>query len=270
MSYDQTRRKSGTRRRARHGRHAIRHDERFIHDRRSCAKRSRSAAWTPKVCRTCSATKALDNDAKNPAPADAGDDADKPAADDAVDVGDAKPDSAAAMDDDAVSLGGDDKDDPYDAPEYASTEQQAEARLADSIAPDVRRMAPATAIAARAASAVPRVRRPRVSSSPIARTQRVPLPRTARSCSAPSAASAATASRPAPSASQTQRFPKGGCPICGDVSHRMFCVPRRKIDPDLVCPICKKKGHERRNCPDKPPRITPRRGASSAANATSA
>ena len=45
--------------------------------------------------------KALDNDAKNSAPADAGDDADKPAADDAVDVGDAKPDSAAAMDDDA-------------------------------------------------------------------------------------------------------------------------------------------------------------------------
>ena len=56
------------------------------------------------------------------------------------------------------------------------------------IAPDVWRMAPATAIAARAASAVPRVRRPRVSSSPIARTQRVPPPRTARSCSAPSAA----------------------------------------------------------------------------------
>ena len=76
--------------------------------------------------------KALDNDAKNSAPADAGDDADKPAADDAVDVGDAKPDSAAAMDDDAVSLGGDDKDDLGDAPEYASTEQQAQARLADS------------------------------------------------------------------------------------------------------------------------------------------
>ena len=71
--------------------------------------------------------KALDNDAKNSAPADAGDDADKPAADDAVDVGDAKPDSAAAMDDDAVSLGGDDKDDLGDAPEY-----QAEARMSDS------------------------------------------------------------------------------------------------------------------------------------------
>ena len=171
------------------------------------------------------------------------------------------------MDDDAVSLGGDDKDDLGDAPEYASTEQQAEARLADSD----RSGRPADGAGDRDRSKS----RERSPPGQASKSQLEPDRKNAEGATAengPKLFCAICGERghrfkACPHRIPDSEIPKGGCPICGDVSHRMFLCPRRKIDPDLVCPICKKKGTSAATARISPPRITPRRGASSAANA---